>query len=509
MKKLVLILLVFVSSCFVLQKSVFAINGSLFISEVKLGGAVSGQPTEFVELFNDTDNQIDLSEYMLEYAKSTSTLTTENCTGEPWDSFDQTSAVKIFTLNGIIQPRGRTVHQITLNDGVDGSLRIIKTSTVDTPLSVVDLLGWGATSICQEAEAATMPPNGTSIKRLFSSDGHPIDTDNNKNDFTQPVAPLPESDPPIIEETQPEETNTCSSSIVLSEFLTDPEGLEADGGEFIELYNSGATEASLLGCQLNSSKINNLKIFSSEDKVSAGGYFVINLADKLTNSNGSITFITNTNEQVVNYSLLKEGETFALIDNSWKITDVATPGTINKLVLLSEEEVAGTQNNEAGLAPCPEGKYRNTATNRCRNIELASSELEACDAGEYRSTETNRCRKVTLATASLLPCDIGEERNPATNRCRKISSITSDLKPCDEGSERNEETNRCRKIASIVGSNNQQLDSNEDNGSSSVDLRIILVVLALASGYGVYEYKTDIKNIYERVVNKLLKGRSL
>ncbi|MBR1795816.1 hypothetical protein IJ765_00950 [Candidatus Saccharibacteria bacterium] len=122
------------------------------------------------------------------------------------------------------------------------------------------------------------------------------------------------------------------------------------------------------------------------------------------------------------------------------------------------------------LAPCPEGKYRNPETNRCKNIEVEPEE-KTCAEGYYLNPSTNRCKKVEVEAEpkacgdgyylnpatnrcnklptekELTPCKDGYERNPETNRCRKIADDTEDeLTPCAEGYERNPETNRCRKI---------------------------------------------------------------
>lgn len=507
MKKLVLLLLSFALISFFKSTQVIAISQSLFISEIKLGGIVAGQPTEYVELFNDTNSAIDISNYQLEYAKSTSSLLDSQCLADAWGSLDTSSNVKTYSLSGLIQPRGRLVFEASLNDNVQASIRLSSLSSADNSLSVIDIVGFGDASICKEGEPATMPLNGKSIKRIFNTDGHPIDTDNNKNDFAAPESPLPEND--ILPETnEPTPPPVCDNSVELSEFLSDPDGLEADGGEFVELYNPTESEASLFGCELKSSKSSSdLITFTESDKIPAGGYFVINLADKLTNSSGSITFLSSNREDVVNYSSIHEGEVFAFLNNQWQITDKATPGTANQLLLLSEEELLADGNDTDQLAACPVGKYRNPDTNRCRNIEADSSELSPCDIGESRNPETNRCRKITLASATLAACDEGEERNLATNRCRKIASSSDDLKACDQGYERNPETNRCRKIVAATGVANSLAAAKDSSGPSKIDMRIIFVVLLLSIGYGIYEYKTDIKTLFERIVSKISKSR--
>jgi len=295
----------------------------------------------------------------------------------------------------------------------------------------------------------------------------------------------------------------CDNSVVINEFVSDPVGLEADGGEFIELYNPGSEPATLVGCHVKSSKSSaELVVFTASDVIQPGGYFVINITDKLTNVSGSITFSTASSDDIVNYSNVHEGESFSYFANGWKVTDSLTPNNANQYQLNDEEAAdVSVDSDTVVLAPCPVGKYRNPETNRCRTIESADAELAPCDDGETRNPETNRCRKITLATAALAACTAGQERNPSTNRCRKIAGTSDDVKPCEAGYERNPETNRCRKLATAKGVVAGAATASPS--TSRLDLRIILVVIALAVGYGIYEYRTDMTNLYQKVSAKI------
>ncbi len=295
----------------------------------------------------------------------------------------------------------------------------------------------------------------------------------------------------------------CDNSVVINEFVSDPVGLESDGGEFIELYNPASEPAALLGCHVRASKSSaELAVFTSSDIIQPGGYFVIYTIDKLTNASGNITFSTASSDDIVDYSNVHEGESFSYFADGWKVTNSLTPNAANQY-RLNDEEVTNVSvdADTAVLAPCPAGKYRNPATNRCRTIESADAELTPCDEGETRNPETNRCRKITLATASLAACPAGQERNPSTNRCRKIAGTSDDVKPCEAGYERNPETNRCRKLATAKGAVAGAATASPS--MSRLDLRIILVVLALAIGYGIYEYRTDMTNVCRKITAKL------
>ena len=67
--------------------------------------------------------------------------------------------------------------------------------------------------------------------------------------------------------------------------------------------------------------------------------------------------------------------------------------------------------NTKPIKPCPPGKERNPATNRCRKIQ------------NNVVTNVNRrnTRKKQRTPLSKRPCPPGKERNPVTKRCRKIA----------------------------------------------------------------------------------------
>ena len=84
---------------------------------------------------------------------------------------------------------------------------------------------------------------------------------------------------------------------------------------------------------------------------------------------------------------------------------------------------------EAALKVCPEGKYLNILTGRCKNLPTATT-VAACKDGYYRNPLTGRCKKIVTATEKT--CAEGYERNPETNRCRKIRANNLSDFPVEE-----------------------------------------------------------------------------
>lgn len=159
---------------------------------------------------------------------------------------------------------------------------------------------------------------------------------------------------------------------------------------------------------------------------------------------------------------------------------------------------------------CPEGKYLNPETNRCKSIEETLNTLAACDEGYERNPITNRCRKiVTTAVKTLEPCKEGQERNPVTNRCRSIASAVAELLPCDEGYERNPATNRCRKVlaASTASATTASKFVEHAKGDdwNAWTWALVAVGATGAIGYGVYEWRHELRGFGQQIAAKLTK----
>ncbi|NCU40578.1 hypothetical protein EOL73_02355 [Candidatus Saccharibacteria bacterium] len=201
----------------------------------------------------------------------------------------------------------------------------------------------------------------------------------------------------------------------------------------------------------------------------------------------------------------ERGWSWMLQDNLlWGWSTTPSPNVANLFTYYEPEE------NKVTV--CPEGKYLNPDTNRCRTIEEAVNALAACPEGQERNPLTNRCRKIEqVATTSLAPCGEGQERNPLTNRCRSIASAVAELLPCDEGYERNPATNRCRKVlgaATNTVSNYDKLGTSESNvkqAESPWGWLTVGTVGLCALGYAGYEWRSELKNGTRKLVQRFKK----
>lgn len=283
---------------------------------------------------------------------------------------------------------------------------------------------------------------------LFSSLPAGSEIDNNGNCYENKCTNLPgfHREPP--DGFVANDNKTCTLDLLpieITELLPNPKGNDK-GNEFIELYNPNSEDVDLVWWILYlNQEYTKFYSFPPDMKIKAGEYKVIDQNDvafTLKNDSGSVRLRSIDNQFIVDvpdWGKSKEGKSWSLLNGVWQYTD-PSPGEENRLSVLEPDEISG-------LADCGEGRERNPATGRCRNITMPK-EYAPCKDGQYRSEETNRCRNIALAGDTLKPCKEGQYRSEETNRCRNIASAASTKKPCNDDQFRNPETGRCKKIAS-------------------------------------------------------------
>ena len=174
----------------------------IVISEIQTGSSVTAND-EFIELYNNGPDSIDLSRYKIEYYASSAT------------SF--VSPFRTVALTGSIQPGAyyllastdylvdkADIHFTKFIASTGGNLRLISTDAITGVVTQHDLLAWG-TGTLAEGTKVQAPGDGKSASRKPAIKGLQ-DTDNNVNDFEvlqTPTPykglPIPSVDPPITE----------------------------------------------------------------------------------------------------------------------------------------------------------------------------------------------------------------------------------------------------------------------------------------------------------------------
>jgi len=304
---------------------------------------------------------------------------------------------------------------------------------------------------------------------------------------TEPEIP---PDEPVDEPTEePSDTpdGTGQPEVPLPAVITEllPNAVGSDtGNEFIEMYNPNKlTEVLLGGYKLAVGPGLEKVITLTEYILKPGEYKVFTNAQlgfSLLNTSSRVTlFMPNGDiaSEVPMYDSPPDGESWALINDLWQYSTQPTPGVANVSVISSKVE----KENQSSAASIP----------------------KACAANQYRSPETNRCRLISSsASSSPAPCKADQQRNPETGRCKAIVSTTAAT--CKAGQEKNPETNRCRNIKqlSTAAYGVKGATTKQQGGMGWYMWAAVVAVVLLVVGYGVWEWRDELKKLFEVVKGK-------
>lgn len=356
------------------------VERGLLIVEVQTGSSSSASE-EFIELYNQDEEELNLSTYKLEYFSAAAT--------------NFTTPSRVISLSGTLYPGGRylitssgylnaqsnTTFAPTLAK-VGGHVRLV--SAENNQSITHDLVGWGSATM-PETDSADAPESGESLQRKGQADGYYQDTDNNNQDFVisnpspesnNPVPPVPEdpsptpTDPtpdpvPEIPEAPEEPTPDISMpeepvlQVLITELLPNPgsPGTDADD-EFIELYNPNSRAVDLHDYRLETGKDFSYHFTFGSQTLAPGQYLVMYAKDTnlvLSNSGGRARLI-HANGTVLGetsmYDEAKDDMSWVLIGSSWQWTSTATPGQANvaSTATLSASD-ASTKSTKAAAKP--------------------------------------------------------------------------------------------------------------------------------------------------------------
>lgn len=347
---------------------------SIVISEIQTGSQTSASQ-EFIEIYNASDEAIDISAYQLEYYSAVTTVFT--------------APTRTITLHGILG--AGKYYLIASNDYLTelaedhfsatlaktgGHIRLVSPDLLAAGQFIThDLVGWG-TAASPEGSAAGAPNGGESLQRKTDISGPFIDTNDNASDFALNAAPTPQSnpeaedstepspeEPPIVEEspadveethesTAPTNLTSEESSPLLppqiTELLPNPASPQTDAeGEFVELYNPNPEPIDLNGYKLQTGSSYSYSFTFDEEVLAPGEYKAFYVSDTntlLANSGGRARLINPDGEVVSetsSYEEAEDGEAWALINSTWQWTSTPTTDAANVLTLPPAANKAG------------------------------------------------------------------------------------------------------------------------------------------------------------------------
>ncbi len=318
---IIFILALICAGFFYEQKNASSSNSNVMISQIMYGQSGAAN-NEFIELYNPTSYDIDLTEYSLK--KKTQTGTESNLISS--SKFSGLISAHGFFL--IAHPDYKIM--VNADSAYSGSSYYISANNTvllyDAGGNLLDKVGWG-TAQDFENQASVDFDNGKSIARKINN-GIMQDTDNNAVDFEIKDLPIahnsasaklfpdsgqnqdntatstPPVEQPVISEDMATSTSSTSQpvnknnfgDVVINELVSDP----ADNdNEWIELYNKANREIDLTGWRIEEGS--KAKTFLSGVLGSSGSvrYKVIDKPAGSLNNGGDIIILYDASGKII------------------------------------------------------------------------------------------------------------------------------------------------------------------------------------------------------------------
>lgn len=376
----------------------WAVTGTanIIIVEVQTGTLSSGTE-EFVELYNPNANDVDVTDWQLQYRSASSTgswTTKRKIACEPVVS----GCTVVMPAHGRLVLASYTITGLTgaqpLTSGMadaGGQVQLLNPGpTAATTDDVVnDMLGYGTATAAEGAAPAPKPPAGKSLKRLVSEDGYFIDTNVNATDFIvgcdpptpgdqaeplstapascpdsqaspppdetpDPPTPDPGDTPPVDSPPPPDPVGGMGGGpylpVLVNELLPDPAAPALDANdEFVELFNPNNTAVNLKDYQVQSGTSYHYKYSLPDVTIGPLQYLAITSEESglvLSNSGTSVRVLDpsgQTVDETGNYGAAVEGQSWSKTDaGDWQWSTSLTPGQPNIVTAPAPKATAKT-----------------------------------------------------------------------------------------------------------------------------------------------------------------------
>lgn len=480
---------------------------SVVLTQVQLGTATSAS-SEFIELYNNSSSDIELTNWCLYYASAAATNNGSKLACFTADSDlihlylpTQAYGFAISTQLAALSPTlGSDLRFSATLAGTAGHVRLVSSDGI-----VIDKVGWGATAVSPEGSAAAVPPNGKVLQRKSTQNVYQ-DSDVNSTDFDLTVPRASYSYGSIyevqdlcgnitgIQTTLPLGYSVDTHAVCLPppvDVCTNIDGLQLVIPDGYALDNSSNCQQDVCrnidGLQLSlppSKELNGSgdcvdhDVCLNVDDIQTslpGGYrqdgdvcwldlLTIQINEMLPNASGTDSgheFIELYNPNTVDVSLapyrLQVGTT-SLKSYVFPSGSVVSAGGY---AVFSDDDIAFTLVNTTGHVALmsADGQLIDDAPSYSDPYDGEVWELYG-GTWQYSDQPTSGDANLPSLPPEIIedgvsgskPCAPNQYRNPDTNRCRLIVTIGSTLTPCKDGQYRSEETNRCRSLGSDIAS---------------------------------------------------------
>lgn len=302
-------------------------------------GSPENNADEFIELYNPTDLDSDVSACSIQYlGGNSSTYSKKNFASSstiPSHGYflvahgeDYSGTITYdMSWSQSFSESGGTIFLVNSEESL-GSLK-------NNDLYIIDTLGYGEAKE-SEQDPAIKPIPGQSISRKNF-----LDSNNNLADFI-PSLPSPKEavieifeEDTSLEEILDNETGYYSSDIRLNEILPNPKGEEKDG-EYIELYNDSDSSIDLKDWILKDLSKTKF-VFPAGHILKPNEYLTIyrdTFKFALNNTGSEEVFLLDPEENIISqasYESAKENVSFSFDGSGWRWSKYLTPSKANRL----------------------------------------------------------------------------------------------------------------------------------------------------------------------------------
>lgn len=343
-----------------------AADQNIIITEVQTGSASSASD-EFVEVYNNSNSDIDLAGWSLYYRSATGTSWTKKATVV-------TGTIKsksFWTFASIIVADTKFTSGLS---STGGAIEIRDKAGLQ-----VDQFGWGSSQTFR-VSAASPSAAGQSMYRIYDfTTASFANAGNNFADFDLTDTPTP-SKLPEPEKIEQDTEAIKYPQLELTEIFPDPSSPQTDSeDEFIEIYNPTDTAADLSGWKLVDEAGNEFLIKDyMVEPLQRISFYPTETKITLNNTGDSIKLI-NPNGEVVdesdNYGSAKEGLSWSKIGGSWQWAEEPTADAAN-----ADAYVANITAGSTAVAKLKKATTKKTTTKKAspsKTSKPSTSKLKA------------------------------------------------------------------------------------------------------------------------------------
>jgi hypothetical protein len=320
------------------KNSAVATSDSAVISEILMNGP---DGKEFIELYNPTSDDIDLSGWTLAYYSK----------DRDWDN---PYRKKVFPDNSVLPSDSFFLISVKTSDfadesdwnlgytsyqmgNTDGAVAIFPEDNFSFE-NAVDAVGWGSAKVNYFSGLAA--PTGKSLEKIDPSGENVFGNwqESCTDGGTPAGAPQfcedeSEDDSTSPDSNDPSENNLYSGNIYLNEILGYPKNGSDD--EYIEIRNNGNTSIDLYGWILRDGSKSGKYTFENHETIDPEGYFVIYHPESklaLNNSNESVYLFDPDGNLAssVTYGKSPKDASYNFDGKNWRWSSYLTPGEENK-----------------------------------------------------------------------------------------------------------------------------------------------------------------------------------